>query len=68
MKEEIARFEAVRIDGDAEKEVAAKYGVGAMPDFRVLKPDGTEVYKIQSGYLPPEDLVRELESGLAKAK
>jgi len=68
VKEEIARFEAVRIDGDSQKEVAAKYGVGAMPDFRVLKADGTEVYKIQSGFLPPADFVRELESAMAKAK
>ncbi len=68
VKEAVAKFEAVRINFDEEKELCEKYVVRAMPDFRILKPDGTEVHQIKKGFLPPEELVRELESALAKAK
>ncbi len=68
VKESIAKFEPVRIDFDSEKELCEKYAVRAMPDFRILKPDGTEVHQIKRGFLPPQELVQELESALAKAK
>lgn len=68
VKEAVARFEAVRIDFDANKELSEKYGVRAMPDFRILKGDGTEVYQIKKASLPPDELVRELEAGFARAK
>ena len=68
VKEAVTDFEAVRIDFDTAKELSEKYGVKAMPDLRILKSDGTEVYRVKSGKLSPDELVRELTTGLAKAK
>lgn len=68
VKETVAKFEPVRIDFNTEQALCEKYGVRAMPDFRILKSDGAEVHQIKRGFLPPEELVRELESALAKAK
>ncbi len=60
------RFEAVQVDVDAHRELAKQYGVGGIPDLRVLRADGTEVQK-SVGYGGVAGTLKQLQSGLRKA-
>jgi len=39
-------FVFVHIDTDNQKDLAARFGVGGIPDLRFLTNDGTEVHKV----------------------
>ena len=62
----IGRFEAVQVDVDQHRELAEEYGVGGIPDLRVLNPDGSLVQKTV-GYGGAAGAVAWLEKGLAAA-
>lgn len=53
----------LRIDTDRQAEIAAAFGVLALPDLRLLHPDGTEARRFL-GYVAPRDLCVALESVL----
>lgn len=63
----LARFEPVQIDIDAHRELAERFGVGGIPDVRVLRPDGAQVHKMV-GFGSVETAVAQLEDALAKAQ
>lgn len=48
---------AIKIDAEAEEEIALKHNVDGYPTLIFFKPDGTEFERI-SGYVPTEDLLR----------
>ncbi|RMH04332.1 MAG: PDZ domain-containing protein [Planctomycetota bacterium] len=62
----IDRFEPVRVDVDRQRQLAADYGVGGIPDLRILTPDGRQVHKIV-GYGDAEAAAAELRAALEKA-
>ncbi len=67
VKEKLSQFVLVHINTDEDKATAGKYGVGGIPDIRVMKSDGTSVHQVL-GFSEPGAFIQELETGLAKAK
>ena len=46
LAELLAQFTLVKVEHDAEKELVKQFGVGALPDVRLLAPDGRELDKL----------------------
>ncbi|MBL8048291.1 MAG: thioredoxin family protein [Chthonomonas sp.] len=53
-------FVLCQVDTDKEPEIAQRYGVGGIPDLRVLDKEGNELAKMV-GYRPTAQLISELE-------
>lgn len=60
----VSRMVAVRIDGDRNRELAAKYGVSAYPTVLFLNPDAT-VRHTSRGFQAPEAFLQTLERATA---
>ena len=56
----------VREDAEAWKTVGPELGVQWTPTILILSPDGKEQHRIE-GFLPADDFLAQLETGLAKA-
>ena len=48
---------ALKIDAEAQEEIALKHGIDGYPTLVFLKPDGSEFERL-SGYIPADDLKR----------
>jgi hypothetical protein len=51
-------FVCIRVDVDQEKDLAKQYAASAMPDLRLLAPDGKELRRLL-GFSSPERLLKE---------
>ncbi len=60
-------FVRIMIDTDKQSDVAQKYGIGPIPAFRLLSPNG-EVVLSAEGYQPPDEFRAWLQKGLEKVK
>lgn len=59
VKAELQRYELVKIDVDKSAELAASYGIQALPTLVCLKPEGTRSNFL--GYHSPEKLIKVLK-------
>lgn len=59
---EVAGFERLYVDFDANRELARKLGVGPIPALRIVRPTG-RMQAVQDGYLPPGPLAAWLKEG-----
>jgi hypothetical protein len=61
--EALDQFVCVRVDVDKEPDLAKKHGAKALPDLRLLDPDGRELQKLL-GFSSPERLTKACRSVL----
>ncbi|HEX9793592.1 MAG TPA: thioredoxin family protein [Planctomycetota bacterium] len=62
----VARFVPVKIDVDAQPELAERFGVSGIPDVRILDADLNEISRFM-GYGGADSTLEKLEAALAKA-
>jgi len=58
---ELQHFVFLKIDTDAQPEVAKHFGVAGIPDFRILRADGTEVSR-SLGLKGASEVLKELRN------
>lgn len=63
----LANYVAVKVDSDAEPEVARQYGVQALPTLFVLTAEGAPIYR-QEGFVPAEAFLDILKSAEERLK
>ena len=61
----LQRCVLLRVDTDAQPELAQKLGVVGLPDIRLVMPDGNIVRRLR-GFLDADALAAELEAALKK--
>ena len=59
-----AKAVALKLDAEQEKDLAARYKIGAYPSLLLLKPDGTEIDRIV-GYRDATKFIEDFTAGLA---
>lgn len=65
-QELLQRFELVKINTDDNQKLASEFGVGGIPDLRILAADGSEIARVK-GYSGVEATVKSLKEALHEA-
>jgi len=65
--EELSRYVFLKVNTDEHPSIARRFGVTAIPDARILAPDGTEVARI-SGFHPAEEVAETLRKARGGSK
>ena len=63
VKEILQKFVLLKIDTDKEPELAEKFGVVGLPDFRLITPEGKEFRRLR-GFQTAEKFTKDLEEAI----